>query len=230
MKRATQYIFFIATLFYCSSLSAQKDTVQTLLKPVKLNIHYSYLQWELGYNDFFFGNTAIGGIGLDLFGIVFNNDADIAFGFDEGGTGGGYRMGLVKVERLLSYSDFYIKAEPMLFPDKLINLAMPLKFGAANLSYTDTAAITYNRRRRTKSYSFTMFEPGLFAYVNVFRKLSIGAGLSYRIALSSLSSPPISDYDNFTFSVLLRFKIYTRNKRKLAAQKDEYYTPDDRFK
>jgi hypothetical protein len=229
MKRAKQYIFFIATLFYCNQLSAQKDTVQTLLKPVKLNIHYSYLQWELGYNGFLFSNTYIGGVGMDIFGIVFNNDADIAFGFDQGGTGGGYRMGLIKAVRLLSYSDFYIKAEPMLFPDKLINLAMPLKYGTATLSYSDTAAITYNRRRRTKSYSFTMFEPGLFAYVNVFRRLSIGAGLSYRIALSSLSSPPISDYDNFTFSAMLRFKIYTRNKRKLAAKKNQYYAPGDRF-
>jgi len=232
--KSVKHCFFVVTALLCSNgLFAQKDSVQALFNPPKFNIHYSYLQWQLGYNGFVFSNTYLSGIGLDVFGIVFNDDVDIAIGLDQGGRNGrtGYHAAILATRTLQSYAGFYIKAEPMLFPEKIINISTPLKFGMSSLSYADTSTVaaTGYGRRRNRPISFFDVEPGFFAYVNVFPKVHFGVGASYRVALNTSSSISYSDYDNFVFSAVMRLQLDTHSKRKLAAKKNDYYTPSDRF-
>lgn len=233
MKQAKQYILLFATLFCFTQLSAQKDSVQSLFKPVKFNIHYSNLQWELGYHGFVFNNAYLSGYSIDFFGVVFN-EVNFAFGVDGAGGRGrpGHNALPVKTTTVQSYSGFYFKIEPMLFPEKLINLSMPVKFGYSSLSFADTsaAAVTSGRRHR-QGVSFPSITPGVFGYLNVFPNINLGIGIDYRFALStrttSMATP--SDYDNFSFSMLVRFRLYTRSKTKAAAKKGDYYASPERF-
>ncbi|MGP8215717.1 MAG: hypothetical protein ACLQQ4_09165 [Bacteroidia bacterium] len=237
MKRAKQCTIIIAVLFSFNNVFAQKDSIQALFKPVKFNIHYSNLQWEEGYNGYLFKNSYIGGAGIDLFGIVFN-EVNFAFGFDEAGSGTAGRT-IITNFIVQSYSDFYFKIEPMLFPEKIINLSMPIKIAYSSLGYSDTATSTatqgggYGRggygRRRGESVSFPSITPGVFTYVNVFTKVNIGVGINYRLALKTYSTGSPSDYDNLSFSALIRFRLAFRNKNKIAPDKDDYYQPGNRF-
>ncbi len=231
MKRAKRYTFLLVILLSNSLLFAQKDSVQALFSPPKFNIHYSHLQWELGYNGFVFKNNYVGGIGVDLIGAVFNDDVNIALGFDQGGTKTGTSSSLVSIRMVQSYSSFYLKIEPMLFPEKVINISMPIKLGLSSITYVDTSTYSYttNRRRRVRANSFPSVEPGLFGYVNVFPNVNFGVGISYRYALKTTSAVAISDYDNFVFSAQMRLKLFTRNHRKIAAKKKDFYDPNDRF-
>jgi hypothetical protein len=228
MRKAKKYIQFVIPLLCSLHSLAQKDSTQALFShpPKVLTIHYSYLQWEGGYNGFLFNSTYIDGVGLDFIGVVFNDEVNIAFGFDQGGRNGG-RVTQAFTSRILqSYSDFYLKIEPMLFPENIINLATPLKIGTGSLTYSDTSSAASNyRRHRNRPISFPFVEPGLITYVNIFPKVSIGLGLSYRIALATSSAAPAGDYSNFTFSALLRLELFTRNLRKIAAGNNNYAAP-----
>jgi len=231
MKRAKRYAFLYVILLSSNLLFAQKDSVQALFSPPKFNIHYSHLQWELGYNGFVFKNNYVGGIGVDLIGAVFNDDANIAIGFDQGGTKTSIYSSLVSTIRVQSYSSFYLKIEPMLFPEKVINISMPLKFGVSSITYIDTTtySTSTSHRRRVRPTTFPSVEPGLFTFVNVFPNVNFGVGISYRVALSTTSAVAMSDYDNFIFSAQMRLKLFTRNHRKIAAKKNDFYDPNDRF-
>src|SRR6201998_3249261 len=155
MKRAKHYILLFATLFSFTILPAQKDSCQSLFKPVKLNIRYSNLQWEIGYHGFVFNNAYLQGYNIDFIGIVFN-EVNFAIGIDgAGGRGGpGHNALPVQTTTVQSYSGFYFKIEPMLFPEKLINLSMPVKFGLSSLSYADTSTVITSRRRHRLGVSF----------------------------------------------------------------------------
>ncbi|HXP52722.1 MAG TPA: hypothetical protein VN922_22400 [Bacteroidia bacterium] len=233
MKRAKHYILLFATLFSFTILPAQKDSVQSLFKPVKLNIRYSNLQWEIGYHGFVFNNAYLQGYNIDFIGIVFN-EVNFAIGIDgAGGRGGpGHNALPVQTTTVQSYSGFYFKIEPMLFPEKLINLSMPVKFGLSSLSYADTSTVITSRRRHRLGVSFPSITPGVFGYLNIFPNINLGVGLDYRFALSE-KTPGIAtsaDYDNFSFYMLVRFRLYTRKKIGANANKGDYYAPPERFK
>jgi len=227
MRIAKHYITIVA-LLSISQLHAQKDSVEALFKSPKFSIHYSYLQFELGYSGFAFSNAFLNGSSYDIIGAVFNNDFSIAIGFD-GASGSTRSMPYFSNTSTIvdSYNDFYFKAEPLLFPDKLLNFSMPVKLCVANLGYP---IYNPNGRRRTRNYAFTAVTAGAYLYVNVFRALSMGMGADYRLSLSSSGSVSKSDYSNFSFSVLMRFKVNTHTTgRRLAAKKKDYYNPKDRF-
>lgn len=228
MRKAKNYILLLISLAVCSSLFAQKDSIQALFQPPKFNIHYSYLQWELGYNGFVFNNDYIDGVGFDGIGLVFNEDVDIAIGLDQGGRPyGGYggRGAIFSNLLLQSYTGFYLKIEPMLFPDKVINLSMPIKLDFSSLSYTDTASINSGHHHHNRPLTFPAVIPGVFGWVNVFPKVSLGIGVSYRIALKTDGVLPGSDYSNFVFSGMIRLKLFTRSHTKQAAKQNNYYAP-----
>jgi hypothetical protein len=228
MTHAKHYIIACAALLSISQLHAQKDSVESLFKAPKLNVHYSYLQFEFGYTGFVFNGTYLNGTSYDLIGAVFNDDVDVAIGFDQCGGASRYSNSFSSTTTTVqSYSDFYIKAEPLLFPDKVFNFSVPIKLCVATLSYPIPMA---TGRRRTMSYGFAAATGGAFFYVNLFRPLSLGAGADYRLSFTSSSQVASNDYSNFSFSVLARLKIYTRaTGRRLAAKKNDYYDSKDRF-
>jgi hypothetical protein len=231
MKAAKRYLLLFATLFFVSQLYAQKDSIHALFKPVKLDIHYSNLQWEGGYNGFVFNHAYLSGFSLDLFGIVFN-EVNFAFGIDEAGSGGGYGRGIPVINyNVQSYSDLYLKIEPMLFPDRILNLSMPVKFARSTDTYPDTSTVlaAMGRRGRRSSVSYFSITPGVFCYVNVFPGLNLGAGASYRVALTTSNTGSPEDYSNFEFSLLLRIRVAMRNKTKVKPPKNDYYNPETRF-
>lgn len=233
MKKAKQYLVVFALFFLAATLQAQKDSIHALFKPVKLGIHYSNLQWEGGYTGYVFNHEYVSGLSLDFFGIVFN-DVDLAIGIDEAGNRSGYNKGIPVINyNVQSYSGFYFKIEPMLFPEKLVNLAMPIKFEASTLTYPDTSTFQpttgYGRRgRRSPSASFFSITPGVFGYVNLFPGFNLGAGVSYRFAFSMGDYGTFNDYNDFTFSVLVRIRVAMR-KNKVEPPKNDYYKPDTRF-
>ncbi|HSY75962.1 MAG TPA: hypothetical protein VK890_03850 [Bacteroidia bacterium] len=230
MKRAKQYILLFAILLASCQVFAQKDSVKSLFKPIKTSIQYKNLQWEGGYNGFLFNKSYLAGSGYDIFGAVFD-EVDIAFGFDNAGSGNSFRYVQVPYSVIISYSDFYLKFEPLLFPEKIINMAMPIKLALSTMTYADTGTVTNagGRRRARLGTTFPSITAGLFTYINLFPKWSFGVGVNYRLALSSSSTFSSIDYSNFCFSALVRFKIYTRNLRKIAAKQNSYATPGNRF-
>jgi hypothetical protein len=218
-------------LLLSNIICSQKDSVQSLFNTnvhIRIPLKYSYLQWDLGYTDFLFNGTSISGYSLDIIGLVFNDDLDIAAGFEDGSNGG---FGYSTVTSVNSYSAFYLKFEPMLFPEKLINLSVPLKFAYSNLGFTNTGAYGgYGRRGRGRGgpgSSFFSFTPGADVFINVLHFLSLGGGVNYRIAFSTPGSYPQSDYDNLSFSLTLRLKLYP--KKKNAERPDYYAPPRQRF-
>ena len=232
MKKIKKHILILVLLSCTCQLFSQKDSIHSLFKAPKFNVQYSYLQWEFGYNGFLFNSVFINGINVDFVGIVLNDDYNFAIGLEQGGTRAGYRTPVFTNMVLQSYSGFYLKIEPMLLPEKTINISMPLKLGIGTLSYSDTSSYTQangRRGRRNTGTSFTFFEPGLFTFVNVLPTVNFGAGISYRVALTTSGAHPINDYDNFTFSALVRLRVFTRNKRKIDAKNNNYYSQPERF-
>src|ERR1700722_1012323 len=122
MKRAKKYLLLFATLFVFTQVYAQKDTIHSLFKPIKVYVQYSNLQWEIGYSGYAFNHAYIPGSSIDLVGAVFN-EVNFAVGFDQaGGNGSSLYTNLVQ-----SYSDFYFEVEPLLFPQQTVNFSMPIK-------------------------------------------------------------------------------------------------------
>ena len=229
MIKAKRYLLLFATLFFALQLHAQKDSIHSLFKPIKLNIHYSNLQWEDGYSGFAFNHTYLSVVSLDLFGIVFN-DVNFAFGVDEAGSGGSSRGIPVINYNVQSYSDLYLKIEPMLFPERILNLSMPVKFAESTNTYPDTSTVlaAMGRRGRRSSIRYFSITPGVFCYVNVFPGLNLGAGAEYRVALNTSSTGSPEDYSNFEFSLSLRIRVAMRNK-SVKPPKNDYYNPETRF-
>jgi hypothetical protein len=237
----TRSIFIGGFLLLAHHSIAQKDSLQVLFeKPLRLHIplHYSYLKWDLGYSGFAFSNTYIGGQSIDLIGAVFNDDLGMAIGIEGAsvtGGRGGYIQGTYNVVQ--SYSAFYFKVEPMLNEYKLFNFSLPIKFAYSSVSYPDTFAAVYNgggyggRNRRTLfSYGFPSISVGLNAFVNVFRKLSMGVGASYRYGFGHSGSVAPQDYSNFFFNFIFRIKIYTRRIGKGKASGEDYYSPQLKYR
>jgi hypothetical protein len=233
---------FIGILLLLSNYcNAQKDSVQAVFeKPLNLHIalHYSYLNWDLGYTGFAFSNTYIGGESIDLIGAVFNDDLGMAIGIEgasSGGARGSYVTGTYNVVQ--SYSSFYFKVEPMLNEYKLFNFSVPIKVAYSSVSYPDTFATAYTgggyggRNRRTLfNYGFPSISVGLNAFVNVFRKLSIGIGAAYRHGFGHSGNVAPQDYSNFSFNFIFRIKIYTRKIGKEKASGEDYYSPQLKYK
>jgi hypothetical protein len=220
-------ISFCVAFSLFNACYSQKDSVHTLFNGsphICIPLKYSYLQWDLGYTNFLFSNTSINGYSLDVIGLVFNNDLDIAVGFEGGGNRGGF--GYSTVTTVISYSSAYIRFVPMLFPEKLFNFSMPLKFAYSNIGVTDTNiyAAGYGRRGRRggPGSTFFSFTPGAEVFINMFHFLSVGGGVNYRFAFSTPGYYPKSDYDNLSFSGTLRFKIYPHRK---TVRQMEYYAP-----
>jgi hypothetical protein len=237
----TRSIFIAALLLLSRYSTAQKDSLQVLFeKPLRLHIplHYSYLKWDLGYSGFAFSNTYIGGQSIDLLGAVFNDDLGMAIGI-EGASAAGSRGNFVQgtYNVVQSYSSFYFKVEPMLNEYKLFNFSVPIKVAYSSVSYPDTFATAYTgggyggRNRRTLfNYGFPSISFGLNAFVNVFRKLSIGIGAAYRHGFGHSGSVAPQDYSNFSFNFIFRIKIYTRKIGKEKASGEDYYSPQLKYK
>jgi len=152
---------------------------------------------------------------------VFNDNVDIAAGFEGGGNGNRYAI----INTVNSYYAAYIKLEPILFPEKLINFSIPLKFAYSNISVANSNGYTGyggRRGRRGAGNSFFSFTPGANVFINIFHFLSLGTGINYRFAFSAPGSYPANDYNNFSFSGTLRLKIYPQ-KNKIRQM--DYYTP-----
>jgi hypothetical protein len=195
---------------------------------MKVPFKYSYLQWDVGYVGYFFQSQYLNGFGLDLIGAVFNNDFDLAFGFT--GTSGGYNYGVTPtMPDVHSYSTVYIKAEPMLFPDRLLNISIPVLFSMDNFSYTmgNNPYIGGGRRGRAPGISFPAISGGINLLCNLFKRVSLGAGADYRFGFGRNSYSTFKlEYNNFTTQVFLRFRLNTRKKViNEAKDRNDYYTP-----
>ena len=236
MKKISITFCFALTLFnagYC-----QKDSVHSLFKGtphIKIPIRFSYFQWDFGYTCYFFNNDYINGYSADLFGMVFNDDLDLAVGIDRASLNarGAAPQGVV------SYSGLYIKAEPLLLPYNLFNFSMPLKFAYSNIAVSNGAntggygGYGGGGRHRgggfggggfgTPGNSFFSFTPGADVFINLFRFLSLGTGINYRFAFTTPGNYPKDDYNNFSFSILARIKIDSRKNE--VKKQTEYYTP-----
>ena len=233
-------VFIGLFLFLFNYGYAQKDSVETLFeKPlhIHLPLHYSYLKWDVGYTGFAFANTYIGGESIDLIGAVFNEDLGLAIGIDGASTvggRGGYVPGTVRIVQ--SYSAVYFKAEPMFSANKLFNFSAPIKFASSSVSYPDTFGLANGGsyggrgRRTTLTYRFPSISLGLDAFVNLFKGLSMGAGMAYRYGFGHSGSVAMQDYSNFTFSFEFRIKIYTRKIGKGKASGEDYYSPQLKYK
>jgi hypothetical protein len=224
-------ILLCAILFIFNTCHSQRDSVHTLFSSsphIKIPLKYSYLQWDLGYTGFLFSNNYVNGYSLDVIGLVFNEDLDIAAGFEGGGSNYGY----VPIGMVASYSAVYIKFVPMLFPDKLINFSMPLKFSYSSLdvSNSNNPAGYGGRRGRGRGFPgehFFSFTPGADVFINVFHFLSLGAGINYRFAFSTPGSYSWSDYNNASLSLIARLKLYPKKRNKPPS--DYYAPPQQRF-
>lgn len=221
------FLSFFTALFLFNTCYSQRDSVHTLFTGsphIRIPLHYSYLQWDVGYTNFLFDNTSINGYSLDLFGLVFNNDLDIAVGFEGGGGGYGY----TSTNSVRSYSSAYIKLEPMLLTENLINFSLPLKLAYSDISVSNGyggygGGYGRGRGRGGAGNSFFSFTPGADVYLNVLHFLSIGTGINYRLAFSSPGGYAANDYNNFSFSLMLRFKIYPHKNG--GVRQPDYYTP-----
>jgi hypothetical protein len=220
-----KYLISFYTIFFLVNAGySQRDSVHSLFHAnphIRIPIKYSYLQWDLGYTNFLFNNQSLSGYSLDLIGIVFNNDWDIAAGFE----GAGNHYGYVPIGTVSNYSAFYLKFVPMLFPEKLINFSMPLKFAYSNLSVSNSnnpGGYRRGRGRGNPGYSFFSFTPGADIFLNIFHFLSLGAGVNYRFAFSTPGSFAADDYNNFSFSGIVRLKLYPHKK---INRLPDYYAP-----
>lgn len=219
-------LFCIFLCLFCKCYS-QRDSVHSLFNSsphIHIPLKYSYVQWDLGYTNYIFNGVDLNGYSLNLVGIVFNNNIDIAVGLEGASNGFGYSG----TNTVRSYSGLYLKLEPMLFSEKLINLSFPLKFEFSNLGFGNAGGYGRGRGRGRggPGSSFYSFTPGCDVFLNVFHFLSIGGGINYRLAFSEPGSYPKSDYNNFSFSGIVRFKIYPNRKNK--PQPDYYLPPQQR--
>jgi hypothetical protein len=240
-KKYLSILLLIASVCRINILTAQSDSVKTIFKhtpSIKLPIRYSYLQWDLGYKGFFFQNTYLGGLNIDLIGVVFNDNIDVAIGIQHAGGTQGF-IGQVPTNTVQTYSALFLKFEPILFPVKLLNVSFPLELSASTISLNNAlngGYGGYGRRHRGggfgfgNGYSFFAFSPGVLGLVNIFKGISVGMGANYRIALSENGSLSSQDYDNFSLSVIVRLKLFTKRKPKSnSKQNNDYYTPPQRF-
>lgn len=97
--------------------------------------------------------------------------------------------------------------EPIIKSNKLVHLSFPVIIGAGDLMYLTKL----NRNMSDLSYvidadPFFIIEPGVDLELNLFRKMRIGAGVSYHWSPDlDLIDTPKNPYNGFTASISIKF-------------------------
>lgn len=216
------------------SLSGQSDdTTHYLFKDLKL----SYLQYTIGYERVNFGvKDGLNAFYMSAFGLAFDNK--LALGFDVDAAthdytsftpGGSY-------PKTSSYATFALNIEPLIKPKKLFNLSVPLKAGWGNASRWDTifdpsahflagyssTALGYQVSEYSDNFFF--LSAGLNGFINLWKPLSLGAGLSYRYAMATRSGIHRNDYSGVSTNVVLRWKFdFRAYNQKMMQRYRQYY-------
>jgi hypothetical protein len=223
-------ILFFFSFFAASTSFAQSEADST--KALFNNVHYSYMQWDLGYSGMNVRNQFVNGFDITLIGAVFNKHWFTGLGINgwiTQTTPGSFTEMPMKVD---SYVSVYLDNEYLVRPEKLINFSFPLKIGYTGASGYDTIPtsqpyiINWNYTGSDYYYydcTFWTISPGANVFMNIFKPLSLGIGANYRFAFGvPKDGGKNADYSSYSINAFLRYKFDTKlyMKRVLERQKE----------
>lgn len=195
------------------SATAQTDTTQYLFKGAR----YSYMQYTLGYSPLFFNHgQTIHGFSGSLLGVVLNDK--IAFGLDIDGANPTATYPAAHLPRITSFVYISLSVEPLIKPRKVINFSFPVKIGYGGASYESTLGNGWFQKNET----FMVVNPSAMAWVNLFKPLSLGVGVGYRMAFNK-DDTTFDRYSGLSGFAVLRFKFYTKEFQQKMMERQKQY-------
>jgi hypothetical protein len=168
----------------------QFSSLDVLMAGVSVGIILNH-NWAIGFSGSMIANS----YHLFYHDIYYSNSDSLIHGAYFGGGYGGL---------LIEYS---------MFPRSLIHVAFPLLIGVGYMYWLDDYYYNSNywnnqywRRGIVDQNKFFVIEPGIRAEFNVFKKLRLGIGVSYRYSPKlNLISTPTNLINTFNAKINLRF-------------------------
>lgn len=194
------FFSLLVAISLCSVSYAQTDSVPALLKCSPKNYK---LQWEEGFTAVAFKNALLTGVSVDFIGIQYKKIMHISIGAEQATNNINFNPGYTDPKAYTAenaHMAYFVDIEPIIFPDHLFNITIPVKFAYAANVFAHNSLYKDNFN----------FSPGVNASIHLMQNLSLGMGMSYRFAmamvLSSTTLPDLTN-DNYTLWMFLRISL-----------------------
>lgn len=188
------------SVFAYSALYAQTDSTRSLFKASSKNFK---LQWEEGFTAFAFKNALLTGTSTDFVGVQYKNIMHVSIGADQGTNNIYLNPGYNDPKNYTvvnAHFAYYLNVEPILLPDHLFNITIPVK-----LSYA--ANVTGHNSTYNDNFNIA---PGVNVMVHLIPNLCLGTGINYRFNMSTIfvsSNIPNLTNDDYTLWLFLRITL-----------------------
>lgn len=193
------------------------------------------MQWDLGYSGEPVKGQFINAVDISILGVVFNDKWFTSVGVNGWVSHKTNTFLTTLPPKIDSYVFIYLNNEFLVKPKNLINFSFPIKIGYGGATGWDTIysipstqAIS-NWNFTGKNYyqhygDFWTVSPGVNAFINIFKGLSLGVGANYRFAFSvSKDIGTDSDLSGYSANAFLRLKFDTRAYMAKAMQRQKEY-------
>ncbi len=108
---------------------------------------------------------------------------------------------------------FEFNNEFIIGSNQVVSLGIPLRFGVGYTNYYDRYDNNNNNTNRSLiDDSYFIADGGLNLYINIFKHISLAGGATYRYASGVQRVGTNEDFNNYSFSGKLRFRIFNSNK------------------
>ena len=180
------------------------------------------MQWDIGYSGLPVKGQFVNAVDATILGFVFNDKWFTSVGF-AGWVSHKTNNILTELPPTIdSYACVYLNNEYLVKPKNLINFSFPVKiaYGGATgwdtiFSSSSTQSISNWNFTGTNYYQhygdFWTVSPGINAFINIFKGLSLGVGANYRFAFGVAKEIGAdSDLSGYSINAFLRLKFDTR--------------------
>jgi hypothetical protein len=220
LKRRSKNLLICFILFACVNPVFAQEEAKSLLNGKKIfsHVHFTGMIIDAGYTNFTMYEKKSDGFSMSLLG-EFNDIWCTGLSFDL------YSKRSIKfdtnvpvVNPSFSYSFVSWANEFRVLQNQLLNFSIPLKLGLSSCNYKDKYDDNNNNNDKTilDDDAFSV-EAGIHAWINVFKILSIGGGVSYKWTTDIQRVGKNKDFDGANYHLKARFVL--KNEKKSIENK-----------